>query len=56
MHNVLLFFLLLECTVYSLCASPDENKLYKKKKEQLNIVDYASEIPCGLGIFANIKT
>ena len=29
-HNALLFFLLLlVCTVYSLCASCDENKLYK---------------------------
>ena len=60
MHNGFLLFLLLECTIYSLCASPDENTLslyiYIYKKEQLNTVDYASEIPCGLGNFANIKT
>ena len=27
MHNGFLLFLLLECTIYSLYASPDENKL-----------------------------
>jgi len=36
MHNVLLFFLLLECIIYSLCASPDENKLYLFKNKKYN--------------------